>query len=129
MPREKITNRQKNLSRLVKERKLMHRNKLKNLKKEVGMIKKIVIFVIITSFAMCATSIAGGGEKSTCQKSVFQKASDNMSDFSDSVTANKKPMTDAFQNSYNYIIESAPRAKKLNLRGNQAELDRRMGKK
>ncbi|MFH1380778.1 MAG: hypothetical protein ABIH57_01215 [Candidatus Omnitrophota bacterium] len=93
------------------------------------MAKKIVIISVALLFISGAI-LAFAAQNTTAQapqKSVFQKTSDNISAFFKSWMGSKRPLTKVFQDSHDYIIESAPRAKELSLRENPKELEKRRG--
>ena len=67
MPREKITRRQKNISRLLREKKQAHRGKLKALKKkqEVNMNWKMFFQIVLL---MVIAAVIMLGSKATLNK-------------------------------------------------------------
>ena len=95
------------------------------------MVRRVVILVLVAIFmASGMPAFSDAGTDSTSEKSVFQKVSDDISEIGEKTPGQKEtPLAERFQDSYDYIVESSPKAKALSLRGNEREIKRRRGQK
>ena len=92
------------------------------------------VFVLILVFAFFASTVPALAQKSqgekaaSCDKggkSIFQIASDDITCLGKNME--KQKPTKLFQRSYDYIVETSPKARERSLRENPSELSRRRG--
>jgi len=93
------------------------------------MVRKVIALVLVAIFMASGMPVfSDEGTVSTSGKSVFQKVSDDISELGEKTPGQTEtPLADRFQDSYNYIVESSPKAEQLSLRGNEREIKRRRG--
>lgn len=95
------------------------------------MVRRIMVLIAFIFFVTnLPLTFAAQEEKSQSpqpvqEKSIFQIASDNVESLSMPKELKKESVTGMFQKSHDYIVESAPKAKKSSLRDDTAELKRR----
>lgn len=94
------------------------------------MAKKLVALMVALMFIAGASSAFAAGGKGACVQKAFQYLADGLTGFIVDTSGEsrlKEDLPRSFQLSHDYILESSPKARTQNLRGNKEELARRRG--
>ena len=94
------------------------------------MAKKLAVLMVALMFIMGASSAFAAGGKGACVKAAFQYLADGITGFivdTNGESHLKNDFPKSFQSSHDYILESSPRMRPQNLRGNKEEIARRRG--
>ncbi len=94
------------------------------------MTKKLAALMVAVMFITGASSAFAAGGKGACVQKAFQYLADGITGFIVDTSGEsrlKEDLPKSFQLSHDYILESSPRVRPQNLRGNKEELARRRG--
>ncbi|MFH1593351.1 MAG: hypothetical protein ABID09_01475 [Candidatus Omnitrophota bacterium] len=90
-------------------------------------MKKITSVIAIMLFVTGLIPVSARGEGSSdTSEWIFQKMSDNISQFGKGEPGEKGSLTKVFQRSRDHIVETAPKAKETSMRGQKDALKTRL---